>query len=136
MITYETIKIYLGRDFLPSEIILQDDGNGVYIRDWNCSDKDKPEEDQLEEIYNSNIRNIWLDSNVRPVRDKLLSDSDFVVIRHRDQLDSIADGLLSETTLTTDQYKQILEYRLALRNLTDTIQISEVPDFPSKPFNF
>jgi len=42
------IKIYLGRtpDF-NAEVILQDDGEGAFIKEWNATDKVKPTDAQL-----------------------------------------------------------------------------------------
>jgi len=42
------IIVYLGRtpDFL-NEVILQDDGQGAYIKEWNATDKTKPTDEQL-----------------------------------------------------------------------------------------
>ena len=42
------ITAYLGRtpDFLK-EVILQDDSQGAYIKEWNATDKTKPTDDQL-----------------------------------------------------------------------------------------
>ena len=42
------IQIYLGRtpNFLK-EVILQDDGQGSYIKEWNATDKTKPTDEQL-----------------------------------------------------------------------------------------
>ena len=42
------ITIYLGRKpNFSSEVILQDDGNESYIKEWNANDKIKPTEAQL-----------------------------------------------------------------------------------------
>jgi hypothetical protein len=42
------IQAYLNRtpDFLE-EVILQDDGQGAYIKEWNATDKPKPTDAQL-----------------------------------------------------------------------------------------
>ena len=43
------IEIYVGRklDFM-SDVLLQDDGDGVYISEWNITDKPKPTMEQLD----------------------------------------------------------------------------------------
>ena len=42
------ITIYLGRKpNFSSEVILQDDGNGSYIKEWNINGLAKPTEEQL-----------------------------------------------------------------------------------------
>lgn len=52
-------------------------------------------------------------------RNRLLAESDWLTIRHRDQLDA---G--SATALTDEQFRQVLTYREALR------QIDAQPGFP------
>jgi len=42
------IKIYLGRDYKDSEVELQNDGEGTYIKFWSDSlEKAKPTDEQL-----------------------------------------------------------------------------------------
>ena len=45
----KAIVIYVGRklDFM-SDVLLQDDGDGVYISEWNITDKPKPTMELLE----------------------------------------------------------------------------------------
>jgi hypothetical protein len=45
------IQAYLNRipDFLE-EVILQDDGQGAYIKEWNATDKPKPTDAQLDAL--------------------------------------------------------------------------------------
>ena len=133
----EAVKIYLNikDDSIYDTVEFRDDGLGIYIATWNRTEP-QPAIDVLKTLYTNNLRDVWLRNVVRPYRNKLLTDSDFLVIRHRDQEDSVSQGLLSNTTLTADEYKQLLEYRTALRNLTDTIQVSDSPDYPTKPFTF
>jgi len=56
----------------------------------------------------------YLEANDRFERDELLTKSDYIVTRHRDEVDS---G--QTTTLTTAKYQEWLTYRTALRNVTD-----------------
>lgn len=56
-------------------------------------------------------------------RNQLLADSDWLMIRHRDQIDS---GV--PTTLTQEQFEEALVYRQALR---DWDKISALPTAPS-----
>ena len=46
------ICIYLGRkpDFL-TEVILWDEGDGAYIKEWNATDKPKPKEADVLKLY-------------------------------------------------------------------------------------
>ena len=45
------ITVYLDRtpDFL-NEVVLQDDGQGAYIKEWNATDKTKPTDEQLNSL--------------------------------------------------------------------------------------
>ena len=56
-------------------------------------------------------------------RNQLLANSDWLMLRHRDQIDA---GL--ETTLSLAQYEEVLTYRQALR---DWDRVSPLPAAPS-----
>ena len=45
------IELYVGRkiDF-SKEVLLQDDGEGAYIKEWNVENFDKPTDEQLKEF--------------------------------------------------------------------------------------
>ena len=62
MIVYKTIEEYVGRkvDF-ENEVVLRDDGNGTYIKEWNIDDKDEPTMQQLEDLWNSKQNKIEKD---------------------------------------------------------------------------
>lgn len=53
-----------------------------------------------------------LATQARNKRDQLLSDTQWLVQRHRDQIE-----VAEPTTLTSDQYKALLTYRQALRDV-------------------
>jgi hypothetical protein len=55
-----------------------------------------------------------LKSHDRQDRNKILVDSDYIMTRHRDQVDAN-----ESTTLTPSKYQEWLNYRTALRNLTN-----------------
>ena len=45
------VKLYLGRDYKDSEIELQNDGEGTYIKFWSDSlEKTKPTDEQLDAL--------------------------------------------------------------------------------------
>ena len=63
------ITLYLGRtpDFL-SEVIIQDDGSGPYIKEWNISsEKAKPTDSQLN-AFNTETTKIENNNKVRNTR--------------------------------------------------------------------
>lgn len=53
--------------------------------------------------------------SIKQQRDKLLTECDWIVLRHRDEQEN---GL--PTTLTTEQYQEWLDYRQALRGLPNS----------------
>ncbi|MHA3117238.1 hypothetical protein E0H86_07080 [Acinetobacter sp. ANC 4635] len=65
---------------------------------------------------------------VRVKRDALLIDSQWLVQRHRDQIE-----VSEPTTLTTDQYKALLTYRQALRDVPTQIGFPDNIVWPSYP---
>ena len=47
---YTKVKLYLeanSKTWDSEKIILQDDGNGAYIKTWNITDLDKPTDSQI-----------------------------------------------------------------------------------------
>ena len=43
------IKLYLDREVdFDKDVILQDDGDGAYIKEWNAADKKKPSDEELD----------------------------------------------------------------------------------------
>jgi hypothetical protein len=82
-----------------------------------------------------NIRQVYPDpvsyeeklNEIKLQRDKLLADTDWLCIRHRDQ---VAIGV--ETALSYSQYQALLNYRQALRDLPDTVDVDN-PVYPDIP---
>jgi len=66
---------------------------------------------------------------IRAERNRLLSSTDWLVLRHQDE---IARGVT--TTLTSGQYQELLNYRQALRDLPDNPNLDVFnPVYPAKP---
>ena len=82
MSLYNKILAYLERtpDF-TSEVILQDDGSGPYIKEWNAKDKAKPTDSQLNALA-SEATKIGNNNKVRYTRKVAYGDIG-------DQLDEI-----------------------------------------------
>jgi len=82
MSLYNKILAYLGRtpDFI-SEVKLQNDGSGDYIKEWNAKDKVKPTNEQLDALE-SDATKIGNNNNIRATRKNLYGDIG-------DQLDEI-----------------------------------------------
>lgn len=45
------LQAYIGKEQLPPSIIIQDDGNGPYIKTWNYATLPQPTTEQLNAIY-------------------------------------------------------------------------------------
>jgi len=58
-------------------------------------------------------------STLRTKRDSLLPPMDSLVTRHRDQIDAS-----QATTLTTEQYQELLTYRQALRDFPENVDLN------------
>ena len=73
------IELYTKRkiDFL-NEVILQDDGQGVYIKEWHIPDKPKPDLAQLQidyaDAYKQQIQKEQLKAKIKKAR-RLIIDS-------------------------------------------------------------
>lgn len=64
----------------------------------------------------------------RQVRDQAITDSQWLVDRHRDQVDAAV-----ATTLTAAQFTELLVYRQALRDWPTAADFPSLPDLPAAP---
>ena len=106
-------------DFL-NDVLLQDDGNGAYIKEWNL-DIAQPTEAQLDALDEQADFNVAI-NNLRLTRNKLLADTDYTV--------------LQDSTYTDEQVAEWVIYRQALRDITNgltTVADVEAVVFPTKP---
>ncbi|PVZ89972.1 hypothetical protein C9426_00905 [Serratia sp. S1B] len=93
--------------------------NEVYAFDDDQLDYVKPEmvemtAEEIEAHINPKPTIEQLAQQARNKRDQLLLDSQWLIQRHRDQLET---GIT--TTLTTDQYTALLNYRQSLRDVPE-----------------
>ncbi len=69
---------------------------------------------------------------VRRMRDSSIELTDWIVMRHRDELD-----IGGETTLTAQEFAEVLAYRSALRNFPKTLEYVNLETdeivWPTKP---
>lgn len=109
--------------------------NEVYAYESE-SDKEKYGGKDLVEMTSEEIQNHinpkptieHLESEARAKRDTLLSGTDWVVIRHRDEIE---EGV--KTTLNPEQYSAIQAYRRYLRDITEQSGFTENINWPAKP---
>ena len=107
--------------------------NEVYAFDDDQLDFVKPEmvlmsDDEVEAHLNPKPTLEQLSADVRNKRDSLLLSSQWLVQRHRDQLES---GIT--TILTADEYAALLQYRQDLRDITKQIGFPNEINWPELP---
>ena len=102
--------------------------------DWDLEDGEvlfleEPTADQLAEKFPqyeaSRIASIAIE--MRAQRDTALAATDWLVQRHRDEID-----MNGKTTLSSDQFKALLSYRDNLRNLPNQKGFPEI-SLPAEP---
>ena len=127
MATYiSKIKAYVGSDvdFL-NDVIVQDkeDGNGPMIVQWNLDSPTKPTDKQLDalETKATVIDNENSLVEVRRVRNQKLTETDWVVIKEREEGGSVSNFADWKT------------YRQALRDITKTYKSLADVKWPTAP---
>ena len=123
MATYiSKIKAYVGGDvdFL-NDVVVQDDGTGPRIAQWNLDSPVKPTDEQLNALETEATA---LDSEItlkelRAERNIKLAETDWEIVMHKEK------GTNIPTALKT--------YRQALRDITDTYTSLDSVVWPEKP---
>ena len=103
------------------DVILQDDGNGVYIKEWNLTEP-QPTMEELINTYNNNQDTLELDARIR-------LNSDLKLIRVDGSL-MIATGYLDAIDITNAQWEEWRGYVNTLPVLPVRLQIDS-PDLPA-----
>ena len=121
------VETYLGRkpDFMNgTEVILQNDGEGDYIKFWSDSlEKPKPTDAQLKALESKAAK---VDAEnalnyLRTIRDKKLAETDWVVIKEREEGGSVSN------------FADWKKYRQELRDITNTYKSLEDVKWPTAP---
>jgi|SRR6056300_698190 hypothetical protein len=103
-------------DFMK-DVLLQDDGSGPYIKEWNIDGVAKPTDAQLDSYDTAaDLEDVLY--SVRVKRDKLIAETDYLA--------------LSDQTLSTE----MTTYRQALRDITNgitTVEQANNVTWPTKP---
>ena len=123
MATYiSKIKAYVDGDvdFL-NDVIVQDDGTGPRIVQWNLDSPTKPTDTQLDalETKATAIDNEISLVGLRSVRNQKLAETDWVVTMHKE--------------LGTNIPSAMKTYRQALRDITDSATSLDDVTWPTKP---
>jgi hypothetical protein len=102
-------------DFLNRVIILQDDGDGAYIREWNHPTIPQPTNEELDGVDATAYLNDKAFELLRVKRNQLLAETDYLA--------------LADVTLTDE----MRSYRQALRDLPANTVDPANPVWPIKP---
>ena len=102
-------------DFLNRVIILQDDGDGAYIREWNHPTIPQPTNEELDSVDVTAYLNDKAFELLRVKRNQLIAETDYLA--------------LADVTLTDE----MRDYRQALRDLPANTVDPANPVWPVKP---
>lgn len=84
--------------------------------------------EQIQDHCNPTRSIAQLESECRSKRDTLLSETDWVVIRHRDEVEEVIS-----TSLSPEEYSSMLSYRRDLRDITKQPGFPKSINWPAKP---
>ena len=112
-----------GVRFNEGDIIVQNnsDGKGDFIAKWDVKDKSKPTEKQLKDVDEASIESEKNLNSLRMERDLLLQQSDWIVIKEREEGGSVTN------------FADWKEYRQKLRDITKTYKSLEDVKWPTAP---
>ena len=112
-----------GVRFNEGDIIVENnsDGKGDFIAKWDVKDKSKPTDKQLEAVDVSAIEAEKNLSSLRIERDLLLQQSDWVVIKEREEGGSVSN------------FADWKKYRQELRDVTKTYKSLDDVKWPTVP---
>ena len=124
---HKQIEEYVGRkiDFSQEVIIQLNDKDEHYIAGWNIEDKKQPTDAQLKEVESKAKTTDAINklNYLRTVRNSILAESDWVVIKEREEGGSVSN------------FEDWKKYRQELRDITKTYKSIEDDGFkwPSAP---
>jgi len=122
---HSKIEQYVGRkvDFIEEVMIHSEGGKEPYIGSWNVEGKTKPTDAQLKaletkaaEVDAENALNY-----LRTLRDKKLTETDWVVIKEREEGGSVSN------------FADWKKYRQELRDITNTYKTLDTVKWPTAP---
>jgi len=71
---------------------------------------------------------------IRGERDAKLAQADWLVLRHIEQKELVANQLLGSTSLTEEKYREWLQYKQLLRDFPAiVVDVTNVPAWPTEP---
>ena len=122
---HKQIEEYVGRkiDFSQEVIIQLNDKDEHYIAGWNIEDKKQPTDAQLKEVESKAKTTDATNklNYLRTVRNSILAESDWVVIKEREEGGSVSN------------FADWKKYRQELRDITKTYKSLEDVKWPTAP---
>jgi len=80
---WKLLEVYIGRKIRDDEVVLQDDGNGVYIREWNIADLPEPNLQELQtafaDKYNKQLQIEEYKAKIKKARELILRAQTYVM---------------------------------------------------------
>ena len=112
-----------GVRFDEGDIIVENnsDGKGEVIAKWDVKDKSKPTEKQLKDVDEAAIEAEYNLTSLRVERNLLLEQSDWVVIKEREEGGSVSN------------FADWKKYRQELRDITKTYKSLDKVKWPTAP---
>ena len=112
-----------GVRFDEGDIIVENnsDGKGEVIAKWDVKGKSKPTEKQLKDVDEAAIEAEYNLTSLRTERDLLLQQSDWVVIKEREEGGSVSN------------FADWKKYRQELRDITNTYKTLDTVKWPTAP---
>ena len=112
-----------GVRFNEGDIIVQNnsDGKGDFIAKWDVKGKSKPTNKQLKDVDETVIEAEYNLTSLRIERDLLLQQSDWIVIKEREEGGSVSN------------FADWKKYRQELRDITKTYKTLDTVKWPTAP---
>jgi len=112
-----------GVRFNEGDIIVENnsDGKGEVIAKWDVKGKSKPTEKQLKDVDEAAIEAEYNLTSLRIERDLLLQQSDWIVIKEREEGGSVSN------------FADWKKYRQELRDITNTYKSLDKVKWPTAP---
>ena len=119
------VEAYIGRkvDYQSGEVNIQIDSDGTRIVEWNITSHKEPTQSQLDALESKadELETEYKLNAVRSVRNQKLAETDWVVIKEREEGGSVSNFADWKT------------YRQALRDITDSATSLDDVTWPEKP---
>ena len=117
----DKLEHIIGRALGPDEVLIEDHGDGPVLTSWNVSGVDRPTQSEIDAVSDSDAESTIGLRGLRIVRNKKLAETDWVVIKEREEGGSVSNFADWKT------------YRQALRDITNSATSLDDVTWPEKP---